>query len=469
MLSRLFGVVAAIGLIGLPATHAAAQVPSLPGVNPPIITSDNVTYHGTIPIDSPGVGGEVVNHVNGRTYFYVTGLKGMSIYDVTDDPTAPVLTGVLPFPHAQNEDLKVSEDGTRAVISADGALLLPLFPTSRGIHVIDTTDPAAPALLGSTSTDESNHTAECADPKCEWIYGSSTGAIYDATDPANIIRLGQWNVDRNGETVGGRHALNRDDSGLLISDSNPRLVLDPRADPANPVLLAQGNRVDSADSNLQHNNVRPDSGDWVARDPENPDDAIEYTTVEPNARSISIVDERPVMRAGEIMIGNSESNLNPTCSDAGGLSTWSMIDFDKGAEMEPLEVFRPLNGTTVDGSPVVNALGCSGHWFTENDGVVAAAWYEHGVRFFDVDKTVGTIEEVGYFQPVATEAGAAHWVSDSVVYSVDYARGIDIVSFDRGAEEPTQSELDRSWLRNLGTVGDYARAERYFCRLGGTN
>ena len=230
MRSRLAGVVMAIGLIGLPATHASAQVPPTP--LPPIplpgnIASDNVTYHGTIPIDSPGVGGEVVHHADGRTYFYVTGLKGLSIYDVTEDPTAPVLTGVLTFPHAQNEDLKVSDDGTRAVISADGALLLPIFPTSAGIHIIDTSDPAAPELLGSTARSESNHTAECADPKCEWIYGSSTGGIYDATDPTNIKLVGQWNVDRNGVTVGGRHALNRDDSGLLISDSNPRLVLDP--------------------------------------------------------------------------------------------------------------------------------------------------------------------------------------------------------------------------------------------------
>ena len=126
------------------------------------------------------------------------------------------------------------------------------------------------------------------------------------------------------------------------------------------MLLAQGSRSPNGDGRLQHNNVRPDSGGWAPRDPEDPADAIEYRTVEADARSISIIDERPVMRAGEIMIGNSESNLNPTCSNAGGLSTWSMIDFEKGAEMQQLEVFRPLNGTGVDGSPAVNALGVLG-------------------------------------------------------------------------------------------------------------
>ncbi len=110
-----------------------------------------------------------------------------------------------------------------------------------------------------------------------------------------------------------------------------------------------------------------------------------------------------MMRPGELFIGNAESNLNSRCSTAGGLSTWSMIDFDKGAPLQQLEVFRPLNGTWADGSPGANALGCSGHWFTENDGYVAS-WYEHGVRFFQVDKTVVHDREklAGDFQPVAT-------------------------------------------------------------------
>ncbi len=437
-----------------------------PGVSAPPITSANVTYHGTIPIDSPGVGGEVVNHKNGKKYFYATGLKGLSIYDVAD-PSLPMLVGYLPFYHAQNEDLKVSEDGTRAVISADGGLLVTLPGAARGIYVVDTTDPTKPVILGSHS--DSNHTSACADAKCEWIYGSSTGAIYDARNPATIIKGRQWNLDAAGAEVGGRHALNRDESGLMISDSNPRLVLDPRTDPANPVLVAQGSRVPSADSRLQHNNRRPNAAEWVARDMADPADAIETVTVQRPARVISVTNQRPVMRPGEIFIGNAESNINPTCSSAGGLSTWSMVNFDKGAALQQLEVFRPLNGTGADGSPAVNALGCSGHWFTENDGYVAGSWYEHGVRFFDVDLQTGTIDEVGYFQPVATEAGAAYWVDDEFVYSVDYARGIDILSFDRGAQEPTRKELKASWLANLEASGGLASAERYFCRLGAQN
>ncbi|MBW3654310.1 MAG: hypothetical protein KY433_12185, partial [Actinobacteria bacterium] len=56
----------------------------------------------------------------------------------------------------------------------------------------------------------------------------------DATDPTNPKDTGlKW--FRNG--VSGSHALNRDASGLMISDSTPRLVLDV-TDPLNPKPLA---------------------------------------------------------------------------------------------------------------------------------------------------------------------------------------------------------------------------------------
>jgi hypothetical protein len=460
-------------------TPGPVQLEFLPGASAPPVTSENVTYHGTIPIDSPAVGGEVVNHINGNRYFYATGLKGLSIYDISD-PEVPVLAGYLPLPHSQNEDLKVSEDGTRAVIAADGALLVSIMPLTVGLHVIDTTDPTDPAVLGHINS--SNHTVECADPECEWLYGSS-GRIYDARTPAAIVEVGRWNLDRFGNSIGSGHALRRDETGIVISDSNPRLILDPRTPPADPndpnppvdeaeavpgpahpLLLAQGARRASIDSRLQHNNVRPDADEWVSRVPGNPADAVTHVTIVPGARSVSGTNKRPVLRPGELLIGNAESNLNPTCSSAGGLSTWSIANFDHGAAPEQLEVFRPLNGTALDGSPRANALGCSGHWFTENDGIVAASWYEHGVHFFNVNKENGAIREIGYFQPMVTEAGAAYWVDDTHVYNVDYARGIDILSFDRSDELPGQRELDRTWARNLDRVGVLASAERYACR-----
>jgi hypothetical protein len=234
------------------------------------------------------------------------------------------------------------------------------------------------------------------------------------------------------------------------------------------VPLAQGSRRNQ-DPRLQHNNVRTDALEWEPRDPDDPADAVELVPVETDGRSISLASQRPVMRPGELLIGQSESSINPQCGNAGGLSTWSMVNFDRGAELVQLEVFQPLNGTWADGSPAANVAGCSGHWFTENDGIVAGSWYEHGVRFFDVDKTVGTIREVGYYQPVAGIASAAYWIDDTFVYSVDNLRGIDILSFDRDADEPSQGELTASWLRTLGIVNPIAAQERLWCGLAATD
>jgi hypothetical protein len=455
-----------------------------------LVTSDNVEYIGTIPLDAPGIGGELVEHADGNRYFYATGAKGLTIYDVAD-PASPTIVSVTPFPHAQNEDLKVSDDGTRAVIAADGAIAVPVMPLTTGIHVFDTSDAANPELIASTNplvmggvgTGPGEHTALCADPACEWIYGSTSGQIYDATqaDEGIITNTGvHWNLDFHDTAVGGRHALNRDASGLIVSDSNPRLVLDVTGEfgegvgtYAQPELIAVGPRDDQADGRLQHNNVRPDSGAW---EPRAEGDEVEWVEVDRSDAPANVVfaehDEhdlattRPLLRDGEILIGNAETNLNQNCARAGGLSTWSMADFDKGADMFQLEVFRPLNGTLIDGNPPANGLGCSGHWFTENDGIVAASWYEHGVRFFDVDKTTGAISQLGFFQPGVTEAGAAYWIDDEHVYSMDYVRGLDILRFDREGAVPTQERFDRSWLANLDRVGAVASLERLLCRLG---
>jgi hypothetical protein len=469
---------AVVMIVGLVVATAAlpggAATPAVPAGAP--ITSDNVTYHGTIPFDHPGVGGEVVVREDlGGTFFYATGGYGLSIYDASD-PAEPQLVGHLVFPHSQNEDLKVSDDGTRAVIAADGSLPFSPNRVTTGVHIVDTTDVTNPQLVGSTSAmvrgDGSElgapeHTVVCADAACEIVYGSS-GTIYDATDPGAITVVGQWHLDRAGTAVGARHALNRDSSGLIVSDSNPRLVLDPvgvvdeTATPTEPVVLAQGAPA-RQDPRLQHNNVRTGAADW---EPREPGSTVEQVEVDRSGtRSVSVTDLRPLLRPGELLIGQSESNVNPNCTNGGGLSTWSMANFDQGAELVQLEVFQPLNGTWADGSPAANVAGCSGHWFTERDGIVAGSWYEHGVRFFDVDPATGTIDEVGFYQPAAGIASAAYWVDDTFVYSVDNLRGIDILSFDRGAAPADEAVLTASWLARLGAVDPFAAAERLSCRL----
>jgi hypothetical protein len=362
--------------------------------------------------------------------------------------------------------MQVSQDGSRAIIAADGNLLA-VNPVTVGLHIVDTSDPTNPrwqAWLDGAGQG-TNHTAACADAKCRWIYGNR-GAIYHA--PANAasgddIRIvGNWfDLD---ERVTSSHALNRSTQRdartgklrqILISDSTPRLVIDVTR-PGRPKVLATSNPDDHEDDGLlQHNNVRPNSRKWAprSRGPARPDPF--------GGR----------LRPGELVIGNSESNLQPQCGDdAGGLTTFSIANFNKGRQMRKLHTFRPTNGTWADGNPGMNALGCSGHWFDirNGDNLIAASWYEHGVKVIEVLPDY-SMREVGFFQAVATEAGSAHWVvaddGTEYIYSTDYARGVDILRFDRSAPRATGEQMSAA-ARVAGLqVGTVAAAERYVCTL----
>lgn len=423
------------------------------GPGPGGFMSDNVTWAGYLPLESPAVSGRVVK-VGDKTLFYVSNMKGLTIYDVTS-PAAPVALGRLALPHTQNEDMDVSADGKRAIISADGGFLVPLF-LGTGIHVIDTSNPANPVKVGFHS--EGHHTSTCADAACSVLYGSEGSTFTISADGRTVTKAPVgWRTYINSAdqttrcSVNGSHDMYRDASGLISIDSSPRCIIDPRVDPLQPVVVNRSTVPSSKNLAYQHNSQRPRADQWVARDPAAPDFAD------------------PALRPGELLIGNGETNLAPRCngSSNGPIATWSMRNFDQGQAMQVLKVFRPsVNGTYADGNPAVNVLGCSGHYFDERDNILAAAWFEHGTRFIKVNPTNGEMQEVGFFQPVVGSAGAAYWINDEYVYVTDYERGVDILRFDRTAPPPTASEISASWLAGLdGASSDVGRAEQLACRL----
>ena len=441
----------------LPGSQTAAQ--TLPG--PGGFSTSNVTWVKHLAEQAPAVSGRVVQ-VGGQRRFYVSSIKGLTIYDVTQ-PADPQVLGMLVLPHQQNEDVDVSADGSRTLISADGWLIVPLLPVTGGLHVIDTSDPRNPRKVGFiaayTQPLPGDHTATCADAKCDWVYGSE-GTTYDLRDPANpkIVTPGweTWvTTQAPGKTVlsQGAHDLHRDASGLISTDTVPRLILDPRIDPVRPRIITRSAIPWPVNQNLawQHNSERPDALDWQPRDPAMPGD------------------NDPALRPGELLIANGETNLKPQCDGSNGaMATWSMKNFDRGERMTVLDVFRPVrNGIYADGDPAVNKFGCSAHWFNERGGIIAAGWFEHGTRFIELDPTTGKLTEVGWWQPVWANAGAAYWIDDEYVYVTDYERGLDIVKFDRDAPVPTRAQAEASWLANIGladrvTISD---RERYLCRL----
>jgi hypothetical protein len=414
------------------------QLPVEPGTS-----SENLTYLGTIPLDSPGVGARLVT-VDGQRRLYVTGVPGLSIYDVTA-PEAPTLLGHLPLPNWENEDVSVSADGDRTLITE--------YTGTFYVHVIDTRNPRVPLLASTLPLQSAGHTSECLDPGCDWVYGSE-GQILDLRDKLNPVVLPQTWTELLDLPDG--HAINIDRAGLATIDTTP-LTLADLSDPLHPRVLAQAPETEQEDNGTayQHNTLRPGAHRWRPR--------------------VTGKDRRdPALRAGELILGNGETNFTGTCDEGSGpFATWSARDWDQGAPLQVLDVFRPVSGVYDNGDPAINALGCSGHWFSTRtvgayDQLVAAGWYEHGTRLLKVSGTTGKISQVGFFQPVVGSASAAHWVDDTHIYVVDYARGIDILRYDPAAPVPTQAALDASWLAGLGVVNPLAASERQLCTLYAT-
>jgi hypothetical protein len=113
--------------------------------------------------------------------------------------------------------------------------------------------------------------------------------------------------------------------------------------------------------------------------------------------------------------------------------TWDASKWKRTHTFKTIDSYQLKNGTGTDGNPPVNGMGCSTHWFEESPafkdgGVVGLAAYDHGTRFIHITPA-GKIQEAGYYVPLGAETSALHWITDRIVYSIDYSRGIDILKY----------------------------------------
>ena len=401
-------------------------------------TSPNVTYVASIPTGA-GVSARVVT-VGKQRRLYVSSAHSLTIYDISN-PALPIPMGILPIYNWENEDIAVSKDGNTTILTEFNSFLY--------LHVVDTSNPNLPILKGSIVLDGS-HTAECADVHCNYLFASN-GVTYDITDRAHPVAMPHaawWSVQVG---AGAAHALHQDVAGYWIADTTP-VVMFRATNPLHPVRVTSG--PITLNTAYQHNNVRPAANKYTPR---------------------PAGDNSPLLRPGEMLMTEGETNFKPQCgSSNGAFATWSMVGWDKGKPMRQLHVLRPVQGDYADGNPAVNALGCSGHWFTVREDMpgqfkgqylVAAGWYEHGTRFLAVDAKTAQIKQVGYFQPVRGSTSAAYWIQGTnYVYVVDYQRGIDILTFDPKGQLPTAAETTASWLAKLNVVDALSQSERWLCQ-----
>ncbi len=245
---------AAVLLVALAAGAFPAAAVDLPAPSVGIVTqvplgagsftSPNIDYVGTIPIDAPGVGARLVP-LRGSKRLYVTGVTGLTIYEVSD-PANPRILGHMALPNWENEDVAVSRDGSTVLVSEF---------TGTYMHVIDASNVAAPRLVGFLPN-KGGHIVSCVDDACDWVYGSE-GSIIDLRDKTNPKLLPAGWAKQLGLRTNG-HNVNVDAAGIATVDITPITMLDVR-DPQRPRIIAQADRQDMRDNQTayQHNNLRP--------------------------------------------------------------------------------------------------------------------------------------------------------------------------------------------------------------------
>ena len=110
----------------------------------------------------------------------------------------------------------------------------------------------------------------------------------------------------------------------------------------------------------------------------------------------------------------------------------------KGARFTKVDAFDAgKRGIFLDGMAPAHSLYCA-HWMDlhprfDRTGKVAVSYYERGTRFLQV-RANGTMEEIGWMVPAEGYSGSARWISEDVVYVMDYRRGMEVVRLrDRAA------------------------------------
>ncbi|MGH2756074.1 MAG: LVIVD repeat-containing protein [Actinomycetota bacterium] len=358
------------------------------GPTPNGIASDNVEHVKHVPLAQNGVGGRLIGK-----YFYMNDQNKIMIFDVSD-PEDPEMTGSLLMPQEwqfSREDL----DGNGKILVIPNTVsgvndgTPPEGSATNAVYIVDVEDKTNPRII-SKINGPAQHTYSCV-LDCNWAYGSE-GTIIDLRDPADPKLIeAQWSDDK---PASGGHDVEEVRPGLVMTATQPLMLLDSRKDPTRPQVIALGR---NDDSRFIHGTRWPRS----ARD--------------------------------RLLLAAGETTFNGRCNDSSGaFMTWDTRNWKRTHTFRMIDEYRVVNGIYADGNPPAQR-NCTSHWFEEhpdfrNGGYVAAAFYDHGTRFFDVSGK-GKISEAGYFMTYAGQASAAYWITDEIVYVVDYNRGLDILRF----------------------------------------
>jgi hypothetical protein len=412
------GLIAAF-LAALACAPAAQALPE-----PPAEHSDNVSWLATL--DEP----QGISARFRGSEMYVSSSRGLSVYDVSR-PQTPQKIGSLALPHFENEDVDLGGD----------VLLISNDPSEgKGIlYVISIKDPRNPAILSTfdtgtifgsegevffgTPTRGTGHTASCIQG-CRYAYlaGTASGIdIVDLTDPRAPKFAGNFRAE---EATGGlaSHDVQVDSEGLAWVVGGGGTASYDTTDPRKPKLVHRTN-----EQGKSVYGVEPTDGKAL-------NDFIHHNSLRLNNSSIVTAPPGSDPAAESSVVVVTEEDYNrPTCDGAGQVETWQ-IGEDR--------VMRPLDDYVVPIDPSKASL-CSAHYFDERSGLLAQGWYEAGTRFLDVSNP-SDIRPVGYWVPAKNMTWSVYYPptdpAGEIVYSLDFARGIDVLRIARAGQPAARVE-----------------------------
>lgn len=356
-------------------------------------------------------------------YAYVTPpvVGGVGVFDVSN-PEKPSLTGFLPLPHWQNEDVSVSEERKLLLVSNESLKIA----EPGTLNVVDISNPSLPRLVSNTLYpgiapplgNGIGHTVSFVGKgRYAYIAGQSTGGVLavDLKDPAkpkflSNIPTPAGNQRDGANGGGGVHDVYTDQyQNLWMMGEGGTAMYAPfnENDPLHPKLLAAVSKADNKKFNflIHHNAIR------MSKD------------------KVLITEEA----YGSGNCGPAQSGEGP--DQDGSLQVWQ-IDL-KHHKLLPLGRWDvPSGDGNTQGFNATSLFLCSSHWFTLNsNNIVADAWYAAGVRFLDVGDPAN-IRQVGYYVGDSSVASQARFVPGrpDLVYVSDYVRGIDVVKLDNAGK-----------------------------------
>lgn len=374
---------AAAALPAMGAADASDGTPTAGG-----FVSTHVKYVRYVPFEAgTATGSRIVGH-----YMYVTSWRSISIYDVSK-PADPQLTSQIPLAASPGDPVEFENED----VATNGRVLVFSETIPRNVlRIYDVRDKANPVQIAEIDSSPvarypaANHTMSCL-LGCRWLWGSA-GAVVDLRHPAHPkVMHHLWSHRLPGQNG---HDVTEVKPGYVLTSTQPIMYLNAHH-PLRPKLLALG--------------------------------------VNQDKRFIHTVDW-PGNAGDRFMLATGETNFKPRCGNTNGaFMTWDASRVGRTHTFRMLDEKRLPNGTYTDGKPAANALGCSSHWFEpnptfDNGGVVAQGFYEHGTRFWRIGRH-GAIHSAGYFEPFAGSTSAAHWVTNRIVYSIDYTRGFDVLRY----------------------------------------